>query len=597
MHPSQYYSETINRLNAQLALLKRKRSVIAWTRLATLIAVFVAGYFLLPVGIIPTLVPVVLLLILFGRLVAIAADNRNTIDNLNRLLEINHTELGILDRRFTQLPNGAELFSPTHDYAVDLDLFGHASLYQYINRTNTEQGNQILASWLLQASPLPDLLPKQEAVKELATKTAWRQQLQAFGKETTIRKQTELNIQSWLKEENSFSKKQVWKILRFAYPAFTLLWIIAYATDLLPASFFYVGLLLFVFISGKISELVTPQYSGLDKMVKEVSVLNKIILHIESLQINSSYAQQLQRQLFPGGIRASVTIKKLAAILDRFDYRLNPLVFIPVNSLLLWDLQQVFQLEAWRTKYAATAGNWFTIAGEFEAICTLATLHFNHPDWCFPEFDKKNYGTFDAREIGHPLLPEAARVCSSFSTAGDAQIALVTGSNMAGKSTFLRSIGINLVLALAGAPVCAQKLTVSYMRLISSMRIADNLEESTSTFYAELKKLKRIIDAVNAKEPVFLLLDEILRGTNSLDRHTGSVAFVKQLIRHGASGILATHDIDLASLINEFPAQVHNYHFDVQVKDEELFFDYKLKEGVCTSMNASILMKKIGIEL
>ncbi|MBP9099028.1 MAG: DNA mismatch repair protein MutS, partial [Ferruginibacter sp.] len=177
------------------------------------------------------------------------------------------------------------------------------------------------------------------------------------------------------------------------------------------------------------------------------------------------------------------------------------------------------------------------------------------------------------------------------------KIMLVTGSNMAGKSTYLRSIGVNTVLAMAGAPVCASSFTISPVQLISSMRIADNLEESTSTFYAELKKLKAIIDKVNAGEKVFILLDEILRGTNSLDRHTGSEALIKQLIRHEAAAIIATHDLGLAEINKTYPDNILNYHFDVQVNYEELYFDYKLKPGVCTSLNASILMKKIGIEL
>ena len=174
---------------------------------------------------------------------------------------------------------------------------------------------------------------------------------------------------------------------------------------------------------------------------------------------------------------------------------------------------------------------------------------------------------------------------------------LVTGSNMAGKSTYLRSIGVNTILAMAGAPVCAKFFCLSPVQIISSMRIADNLEESTSTFYAELKKLKTIIDKVNNNEKVFILLDEILRGTNSLDRHTGSVALIKQLIKHKAAGIIATHDVELAEMKKDYPINILNYHFDVQVSNDELYFDYRLKEGICTSLNASILMKKIGIEL
>ena len=231
-----------------------------------------------------------------------------------------------------------------------------------------------------------------------------------------------------------------------------------------------------------------------------------------------------------------------------------------------------------------------------EVLCSLATLHFNRPQWCFPIFTEKHF-TFKATALGHPLIPEESRVVSAFDVEGVSKVALVTGSNMAGKSTFLRSLGVGVVMAQMGAPVCAQSLQLSPVRLMSSMRIADNLAENTSTFYAELKKLKTIIEAVRSHQPLFVLLDEILRGTNSLDRHIGSKALIKQLIKEKAVAVIATHDVEMAKLEEAYPQSIENYHFDVQVEGEELYFDYKLKHGVCTSLNASILMKKIGIEL
>ena len=282
--------------------------------------------------------------------------------------------------------------------------------------------------------------------------------------------------------------------------------------------------------------------------------------------------------------------------MDRFDIRLNPLVFIPLNTLFFWDLQQAFSLEKWKERHKAKVAEWFNGLAEMESISSIATAGFNHPHWCFPAISGQP-GTLVAVESGHPLIEETKRVNNSFTTEGLNQLALITGSNMAGKSTFLRSIGINVILAMMGAPVCARSFSVCSMKIMSSMRIADNLEENTSTFYAELKKLKDIIEAVNRNERIYILLDEILRGTNSLDRHTGSKALIKQLIHHKAVGMIATHDIELAKLAADFPANIHNYYFDVQVANDELYFDYKLKEGVCQSMNASILMKKIGIEL
>ncbi|MBL7763260.1 MAG: hypothetical protein JNL23_07510 [Chitinophagaceae bacterium] len=306
--------------------------------------------------------------------------------------------------------------------------------------------------------------------------------------------------------------------------------------------------------------------------------------------------QQLRQQFYTGNKKSSADIKQLKQILDRFDIRLNPLVFIPLNTLLFWDLQQAFALEKWKKQHKEKVGQWFNGLGESESLSSLGNIAFNHPDWCFPAISNE-HGKLQTVELGHPLINELKRVNNSFSTAGLNQLALITGSNMAGKSTFLRSVGVNIVLAMMGSPVCAKSFTIYPVKVMSSMRIADNLEESTSTFYAELKKLKSIIEAVNRKEKIFILLDEILRGTNSLDRHTGSKALIKQLIQQQAVGMIATHDLELAKLAAEFPGNIHNYHFDVQVANDELYFDYKLKTGICESLNASILMKKIGIEI
>jgi DNA mismatch repair ATPase MutS len=272
------------------------------------------------------------------------------------------------------------------------------------------------------------------------------------------------------------------------------------------------------------------------------------------------------------------------------------MLFLFLNAFLLWDVRQIIALNKWKHKNRQQLPNWYQLIAEMEVLNSLATTHFNYPEWAIPDFSSEHF-TLEAQNLGHPLIQQRQRISSDFSLKGQGKVALVTGSNMAGKSTFLRSLGVNIVLAQMGSPVCANGFIVSPNKLMSSMRIADNLAENTSTFYAELKKLKTIIEAVNRHEPVFILLDEILRGTNSLDKHTGSEALIRQLIKHEAIAVLATHDVELAKLEKEFPGSLENYHFDVQVEGEELYFDYKLKHGVCTSLNASILMKKIGIEV
>jgi DNA mismatch repair ATPase MutS len=327
-----------------------------------------------------------------------------------------------------------------------------------------------------------------------------------------------------------------------------------------------------------------------------VEALGLLVRDMEGATFRSSLLLRLQQEFRVEGTKASSEIRQLKTILDRFDLRISILGLLFFNPFLLWDVRQMIALNRWRRRNRGHVHRWYSALAETEVLHSLATLHFNHPGWCFPSFSDQHF-RIEGKDIGHPLIPPRQRVNNDFRLTGQGKIALITGSNMAGKSTFLRSLGVNTVLALLGAPVCARTYTVSPVQLMSSMRIADNLAENTSTFYAELKKLKSIIDAVTQKQRIFILLDEILRGTNSLDRHTGSEALMKQLIAHQAVAVIATHDVELATLEQQYAGGVQNYHFDVQVAGEELYFDYRLKDGVCTSLNASLLMKKIGIEL
>lgn len=369
-----------------------------------------------------------------------------------------------------------------------------------------------------------------------------------------------------------------------------------YLLDQIPQSFFLTGLTILLAISLYITKMLMPVWQKLDKITKELESFSGSMRHIESATFRHERLISLQNRFKNSyGKRASEQAAVLKKIMDRLDYRLNPVVFIPLSIFLCWDLQQVYALEKWKKENHTGIQQWVASLAEMEALCSFATLRFNHPDWVFAVLTQET--CFIATALGHPLIPEGKRVTNDFSSTGNGIINLVTGSNMAGKSTFLRSCGVNIVLAMAGAPVCARTMQLSPLRVISSMRISDNLEESTSTFYAELKKLKAVIDAVNKKEKVFLLLDEILRGTNSGDRHTGSKALIRQLIAQQATGIVASHDLELAKLESDYPGQLINYHFDVRIANEELYFDYTLKAGVCQSMNASLLMKKIGIRM
>lgn len=593
--PDQYYNARIETLNLFLTKLQKKKSLFAWARLSTIVLAGLSLWQLWPFGTITALTVAMLFLIAFFIFLFKDLKNSSEIRNTETLIAINREELLILKHQFTYLPDGLQYKPAEHDYANDLDIFGKASLYQYINRTTAEQSNKLLSDWLLAPAAVNVILERQQAVKELKEKPEWRQQLRAIGLSKKITFVTQNSITNWLRQPAAFSNTG-WKILRVLYPFIALSVLLLFITEFIHVSQFTLLFVLFIAISSAISRIIMPAYNQLAKITAEIETLSDSALHIENEKFNSNLLKTLHNVFNHKNKKASRTIKQLKDILGRFDYRLNLVVFIPLNAFLLWDLQQILLLEKWKQVNNEEVPKWYESLAAFESLSAFGNLSFNHPRWCFPKLTETR-GTFAAEEMGHPLIPADKIVNNTFSATGIGKMNLITGSNMAGKSTFLRSIGVNTVLAMMGAPVCAVKMELHPVKIISTMRVNDNLEESTSTFYAELKKLKIIIEAVNTGENVFLLLDEILRGTNSLDRHTGSEALIKQLIKNNAVGLLATHDLKLAELINQYPDNITNYHFDVQVNNEELYFDYKLKRGICQSMNATLLMKKIGIDL
>ncbi|GAB2653219.1 MutS family DNA mismatch repair protein [Flavihumibacter cheonanensis] len=603
--PNSFYSGFYQQLNKEKQALTQKRNRIAIARVITIcLAAFLLYQFRSESLLMLSLLFCVALAI-FLFLVKFSLQLTDRINLLSEMIRLTNEENRIAQHKFLHRFEGNELAPPKHPYAGDLDLFGKASLFQFLHRTTSEAGHQQLAQWLLEPASTATILARQEATKNLASLPAWSLQFEGYGHQQPIPNATRNQVLNWSATPSGYFPKTVWKLLRYAWPTLAIGLLVLHLFDQLPSAPFYGLILLLMTIAFYISKGIVPIYRKLDAVLPSLTSLSNSLHWVETAKFETDHLKTLQSTIldFSGTkghvVRthsASRAIKSLHQILDRFDYRHNPLVYIPLNTLLLWDLQQVWALEKWKHDHQSALHAWFQSIAELEALNSLGRFSFNHPSYTFPLLSEIP-GHWTAAALGHPLIPAGKCVTNEFSTSGRPAIALITGSNMAGKSTFLRSIGVNQVLAMAGAPVFASHLTTSNMRIMSSMRIADNLEENTSTFYAELSKLKAIIDAVNAGEPVFLLLDEILRGTNSQDRQTGSKALIRQLVKQNATALLATHDLALTELEKEYPNALSNYHFDVSVAKEELFFDYKLKTGICTSMNASILMKKIGIEI
>lgn len=597
-NPKVFYQSKLLVWSNELTQLKKKLSFVSWARFIDFVALLFVAYQLFSSHFsTSSLILLCALVIIFFVLLSISTklnSSKTFLEVKSSLLEI---ELKHLDHKYEGY-NGLKFYSAEHAFAEDLDLFGDYSLYRFFNRAASFQGQKLVADRLQYFLPFDSISDVQMAAKALSADFDWRNDFQAYGKTAPISKEIVDRLSAWsAKEPTKYPTFLV--TLSWLFPLFSICSLLLYLNDSVSGGTYAILFLISFIISRSLSAKNNTLYSSLDKIAPSVLTLSKELSCIEILDVkDSKVLKDLQSQI--GGDSdhaASIAIAKLHTIMEGFDVRNNLLAFFLLNTFLLWDVHMAIRLVKWQKKYQLKIAQWNAVIAEMEFLNSVATCFFNHPEWNFPTVTNSYY-SLEAKSLGHPLLDEEKRIDNDLVVNGAGKIMLVTGSNMGGKSTFLRSVGLNCILAYIGAPVCAEKMSVSYAKLMSSMRISDNLQESTSTFYAELKKLRRIIQAVNGGEKVFVLLDEILRGTNTLDRHSGAKALMQQLIKNQISGIVATHDIELTHLVESYPNAIENYHFDVQVgENDNLFFDYKLKSGICQQMNAAILMRQIGIEL
>ncbi len=590
----QSYQQQIEKYRAAIQQLKKDKKLLAFARFSTFLAGAAMAWYYWPTS--RFILPIfVISAIIFIYLVFRDSDKESAIKNHERMIQVNRHELDAIHQNLQDYEDGHIFEDPMHAYAADLDLFGPHSLFQWLNRCHAEQSRYLLAARLKSPLTPSDIVEKQKAAAELSEKQDICQHFQSIAMANPLSINTEKRIQQWITKPAGEFEKWHWKPIRNFYPCISFFIIILYSMDYMSTGAFLFWLIGFFAVSAFISGKITPVYELLSRIQPEMDSLHEQLHVIEKENFHSPFLINLKNRLKPSGYASAASaMRDFHSILKKFEFRLNIAVFVVLNGLVLWDLRQVMALNAWKQKNKHHLNDWFETIAEMEVMISLASLVHNEPDWCFPEVDG-NYFHFLGIDLGHPLIPIEKRVTNDFKLEGPGKIALVTGSNMAGKSTFLRSLGVNTVLALMGAPVCAREMYLSDMKLISSMRVADNLAENTSTFYAELKKLQFIIESVNLKEPVFILLDEVLRGTNSVDRHLGSRALVRQLLHNHSVAVIATHDTELARTESAVDEAVTNYHFEGKIEGDELHFDYKLKKGICESLNATTLMKKIGI--
>ncbi len=487
---------------------------------------------------------------------------------------------------------GARFNSPHHVYAADLDLFGDASLFQLLSSARTRIGEETLAEWLLAPANVDQIRQRHAALSELRNELDLRENLAVLGEDARVGVHA-AELMTWAESPNQM--KWQWMVwLAPLLAAFAVVAIVSWAVwDVIFPLVIIVALeAMFTYRwRGPIDAAV----HGAETAFHDLDLLSGVLAALEAHAFHGARLQELQRDLVSGAVHASHAIARLRTLVDFIHSRHNVFVRI-IDAPLMYSVQVAFAAERWRKAHGSGVRRWLRVVGEIEALLSLATYSYEHPDDPIPEFGEGE-ATFDARELGHPLLPAAACVRNDASIGGEARVMLISGSNMSGKSTLLRAVGINTVLAMAGAPVRARRLQLTALQAGASIRINDSLQEGSSRFYAEITRLTQILDLAGGDPPLLFLLDELLQGTNSNDRRIGGEGIVRALVDRGALGLVSTHDLALTDIGGSLDGHLHNVHFQDELANGRMTFDYKLREGVVTKSNGLELMRSIGLDV
>lgn len=585
--PQDFYRSQISKYQSHLKTASNKLAVSSSIRLLTFLGVAFCIYFFWG-NWSAVIAALVVGIALFVFLVSRHSDLKYERDKYRELIKINETEIAVLNRNFHDLPTGDEFENPLHPYSQDIDLFGRASFFQYLNRTALNEGKHKLAAVLL-ANEIEDIEVKQEAIKELAAKADWRQNFSALA--TLVKTDDRSSvILDWLKNYRTFVPK-VMKWLPIIFSVISVVVITGFFLEIVSG----IQLALWFFVGLGITGLYLKRINLLSGSVSKVQDTFHQYYQLLALIENTSFSSQLLKEkkdlIHSEKKKASLILKKFSKAIDALDQRNNMIFGVVGNGFLLWDLRQSYKLESWIEEHNASVEDWFRAIEFMDAYNSLGNFAFNHPKYVFPEINHDAYIT-ETTALAHPLLDPKKRIANDFSI-GKEQFFIITGANMAGKSTFLRTVSLHILMANIGLPVCAASCRYSPIKLITSMRTTDSLSDDESYFFSELKRLKFIVEEIKT-DKYFIILDEILKGTNSTDKAIGSRKFIEKLVGSQSTGIIATHDLSLCEVADELP-QVKNYYFDAEIINNELNFDYRFKTGVCQNMNASFLLKKMEI--
>ena len=511
------------------------------------------------------------------------------------IIDLCENELKALDYDFSAFDGAPEQTDAQHSFSLDLDVFGENSLFQSVNRTVTQMGKEKLTDWFLQhPDNKNDILKYQKGIREICNMHDFRHDFHVSGKAALKEKK---DIMMLFSGENDTQKKLsdsiFLKIIIWLIPTLWALLIVGCILDLLSTGLIGIYLVISAMLANIPAKQIQKLYASANKTESVLKTYSELMKQIEKENFSSDILQGYKQMLGSDNTSASFAIRKLSRNIGALDQRYSTMGVI-LNLLYMRDTRQAMGLEKWKKNYAEKLKDWFDALGTFDMFSSFGTFAFNHPNYIYPTITD-SYFEMQGKALGHPLIHRDKCVCNNINIPESKYFLIITGANMAGKSTYLRTVGVNFLFACMGLPVYAESLTVFPAHLVTSLRTADSLISNESYFFAELKRLKMIIDRLGTGEKLFIILDEILKGTNSVDKQKGSIALIKQLINKGTCGIIATHDLLLGSLSDTFPDNVRNKRFEADIKNDELTFTYEIRDGIAQNMNATFLMKKMGI--
>ena len=594
MKPDEYYQKQIDHYTARLKQIKKRRNLITLAKLLTFGYMIFLIYLLINHSTQPLLLLGIGAILVFIFLTLWDSQIIYRQHLIEELLRINTLESDYLAGNFSALDQGERFNDPAHPYAHDLDLFGEDSLFQHLNRTVTFSGTQKLVSWLLSLSKDPEVIhSRQQAAEELCAEPEWCQHFRAAGALHPTQALDAVILKSGPTESPFFSKHSTVRlILWIANTIVIVSWAVTSFTPL-PFSISLVLSLLQLSALALYIKKINAYHQRLNLFLKTISNYLPLVRLIHDQSFRSPYLQKIRHSLFTPESNSLQALTQLHRIQNSLDQRGNIVIAFILNGLYLKDFHTLLRLDHWRKKYGPDIETWTDVLSEADALISMANYRFNHPAYCLPVICQDRL--LDTEEIGHPLLKSERNVTNDFSIRSLHQIAIVTGANMAGKSTFLRTIGVNLILAQSGNVVCSRYFAFQPMTLFTSMRTTDSLSKDTSYFHAELLRLQQLVNIAQQEDKVFIILDEMLKGTNSVDKLNGSLAFLKRILSYPISGLVATHDLALGELADDFPEHFFNVCFEIVHSGSQITYDYKLHPGISSNMNASFLLKQMGL--